>query len=352
MVSLFPILPIIMDTNNMAIMSNHGVALIIALLCAVFSLFVALSFGAAPISLADVYHSLTFSSEASFTSRIIIELRMPRTLLAFLAGSGLAIAGLILQTVTRNPLADPYLFGISSGASLGVVVLMAFVGIGAGIALSAAALIGSLVAMGLLILIAGSQRNAQVESMLLAGVALSFLFSAFTSLLLYWSDPQAVAAILFWTLGSFARAQWPSLLLPALVIITCTVIMLGFRRQLNAMLLGDESATTLGVRVHRFRILMLILSSLITAVLVAMCGGIGFVGLMVPHIVRFFISQGSSVGLLMTGLVGGIFMVWVDVLARSLLANQELPIGVITAAIGSLFFLSILYFRKRQLVGK
>ncbi|WP_350636051.1 iron chelate uptake ABC transporter family permease subunit, partial [Pseudoalteromonas sp. GW168-MNA-CIBAN-0100] len=132
--------------------------------------------------------------EGSFNTRIIVELRMPRTLLAFLAGSGLAIAGLILQTVTRNPLADPYLFGISSGASLGVVILMAFVGISAGFALSAAALAGSLVAMSLLILIAGRQQSGQVESMLLAGVALSFLFSALTSLLLYWSDPQAVAA--------------------------------------------------------------------------------------------------------------------------------------------------------------
>ena len=114
------------------------------------------------------------------------------------------------------------------------------------------------------------------------------------------------------------------------------------------MLLGDESAITLGVRVQRFRILMLVLSSLITAVLVAMCGGIGFVGLMVPHIVRFFISQGTIAGLLVTSLVGGTFMVWVDVLSRSLLKNQELPVGVITAAMGSVFFLSLLFFRKRK----
>jgi iron complex transport system permease protein len=136
--------------------------------------------------------------------------------------------------------------------------------------------------------------------------------------------------------------------LPLLVITLCTFVMLSFRRQLNAMLLGDESAITLGVRVQRFRILMLVLSSLITAVLVAMCGGIGFVGLMVPHIVRFFISQGTIAGLLVTSLVGGTFMVWVDVLSRSLLKNQELPVGVITAAIGSVFFLSLLFFRKRR----
>ena len=331
-----------------AVNTRQSLALFISAAVALFSLFAALSFGAAETSLQDVFNSFLLSNEASFNSRIIYELRMPRTLLAFLAGSGLAIAGLILQTVTRNPLADPYLFGISSGASFGVVLLMALAGISAGFMLSAAALLGSLLAMSLLILIAGRQQSAQVESMLLAGVALSFLFSAFTSLLLYWSDPQAVAAILFWTLGSFSRAQWATLWLPLLVITLCTFVMLSFRRQLNAMLLGDESAITLGVRVQRFRILMLVLSSLITAVLVAMCGGIGFVGLMVPHIVRFFISQGTIAGLLVTSLVGGTFMVWVDVLSRSLLKNQELPVGVITAAIGSVFFLSLLFFRKRR----
>lgn len=331
-----------------AVNHRHSLALFISAAAALFSLFAALSFGAAETSLQDVLNSFLLSNEASFNTRIIFELRMPRTLLAFLAGSGLAIAGLILQTVTRNPLADPYLFGISSGASFGVVLLMALAGISAGFMLSAAALLGSLLAMSLLILIAGRQQSAQVESMLLAGVALSFLFSAFTSLLLYWSDPQAVAAILFWTLGSFSRAQWATLWLPLLVITLCTFVMLSFRRQLNAMLLGDESAITLGVRVQRFRVLMLVLSSLITAVLVAMCGGIGFVGLMVPHIVRFFISQGTIAGLLVTSLVGGTFMVWVDVLSRSLLKNQELPVGVITAAIGSVFFLSLLFFRKRR----
>ncbi|PLT27177.1 iron ABC transporter permease [Pseudoalteromonas sp. MelDa3] len=331
-----------------AVNNRHSFALFISAAAALFSLFAALSFGAVETSLQDVLNSFLLSNDASFNTRIIFELRMPRTLLAFLAGSGLAIAGLILQTVTRNPLADPYLFGISSGASFGVVLLMALAGISAGFMLSAAALLGSLLAMSLLILIAGRQQSAQVESMLLAGVALSFLFSAFTSLLLYWSDPQAVAAILFWTLGSFARAQWATLWLPLLVITLCTFVMLSYRRQLNAMLLGDESAITLGVRVQRFRILMLVLSSLITAVLVAMCGGIGFVGLMVPHIVRFFISQGTIAGLLVTSLVGGTFMVWVDVLSRSLLKNQELPVGVITAAIGSVFFLSLLFFRKRR----
>lgn len=338
-----------MDMRDMYAERFNTIILFLTIIIALLSLYLGLSFGAVETSLKDVYSTLFAMESSSYKHRIIIELRMPRTLLAFLAGSGLAIAGLILQTVTRNPLADPYLFGISSGASLGVVLLMSFVGASAGFLLSGAAMLGSLVAMSFLILIVGRQQRAQIESMLLAGVALSFLFGALTSLLLYWSDPQAVTAILFWTLGSFARAQWGALWLPFTVIVSCMLIMLSFKRQLNAMLLGDESAATLGIRVHKFRILMLILSSIITAVLVAMCGGIGFVGLMVPHTVRFFISQGSALSLPITGLVGGIFMVWVDVIARSLLPNQELPIGVITAAIGSVFFLSVLYFRKRKM---
>jgi len=323
---------------------------VVTALVSLFSIFCALSFGAADISFAEVWRSLFIKqdSELGFVSRIIWELRMPRAILAFLAGCGLAISGLILQTVTRNPLADPYLFGISSGASLGVVMLIAFTGsVFSGLA-PVAAFIGSLLAMAMLMLIAGRRQSQQVESMLLAGVALSFLFSSVTNLLLYHTDPQAVTAVLFWMLGSFSRAQWDNLLFPTMVISVCITIMLAYRRQLNAMLLGDESASTLGINVNRFRMIMLLLSSLITATLVSLCGGIGFVGLMIPHIVRFFISQGSISGILLTALVGGIFMIWVDILSRIVLENQELPVGVITAATGSLFFLTLLYFRKNR----
>ena len=298
--------------------SQQLVALIFMMAVAVLSVFAALSFGAANIPFFEVVQVLTStaSEQSVFNQQIIWQLRMPRTLLAFLAGSGLAISGLILQTVTRNPLADPYLFGISSGASFGVVILVALIGSNASFAMSGAAFIGSLAATVMLLFIAGNSRHQQVETMLLAGVALSFLFSSLTSFLLYLTDPQAVTAILFWTMGSFTRAEWQTLWAPAVVIVGCTLVMIGYRRQLNAMLMGDESATTLGINVKRFRITMLLLSSLITAVLVSMCGGIGFVGLMIPHIVRFFVSQGSGYGMLLTAGAGGIFMVWVDVLAR------------------------------------
>jgi iron complex transport system permease protein len=328
---------------------------VLAVIACLFSFVCALSFGAADISFTDVWQSVLnrflpseVENEVGFVQRIIWELRMPRAILALLAGCGLAISGLILQMVTRNPLADPYLFGISSGASLGVVILITLTGGIFTVMTPIAAFMGSLVAMLMLVVIAGRRQSQQVESMLLAGVALTFLFSSFTSLLLYHTDPQAVTAVLFWTMGSFSRAQWENLLFPSLVIMTCITFMLAYRRQLNAMLLGDESAATLGINVNRFRLIMLLLSSLITATLVSMCGGIGFVGLMIPHIVRFFISQGTIFGILLTALVGGIFMIWVDILSRTILVNQELPVGVVTAATGSLFFITLLYFRKNR----
>lgn len=322
----------------------------LVLLALVISFVCALAIGAADLSFYQVLLSIVGANEQSgqFAHSIVWQLRMPRSILAFIAGSGLAMAGLILQTITRNPLADPYLFGISSGASFGVVVAMTLTGVGLGLYLSFAAFVGSLLAIGLLLLIAGFNRQQQVESMLLAGVALSFLFSSFTSLMLYWSDPQAVTAILFWTLGSFSRAQWDLLWFPCVIVLTCLVFMFAKQRQLNAILLGDESAVTLGVNVNRLRVFMLLLSSLLTASVVALCGGIGFVGLMIPHIVRFFIGQGSRMSLVITAVVGGIFMLWVDVASRVILDNQELPVGIITAAVGSLFFLTLLYVRKRK----
>jgi len=312
------------------------------------SFLAALKLGVAQVSYGDLVNVIFSQTPTqSLMHDIVWQLRMPRSLLAFFAGMGLALAGSMLQNITRNPLADPYLFGISSGASFGVVIAMSFIG-AAGIGLSLAAFLGSLVAIILLLFVAGLTRHQQVESMLLAGVALSFLFSAFTSLLLYWSDPQAVTAILFWTLGSFARADWQNIWLPIVIVLMSFALMMTYQRQLTAMLLGDESASTLGVKVKKVRLVMLLASSLLTASIVSVSGGIGFVGLMIPHIVRFFVSQGGAWNPLLTMLAGGIFMLWVDIASRTLLNHQELPIGIITSAIGSLFFLVILYMRKQR----
>ncbi|WP_243881563.1 FecCD family ABC transporter permease [Shewanella algae] len=327
---------------------------LLLLLGTVLTPLAAAGFGAADISLFDVArvigkHLLGVGEPSAISERIVWDLRLPRILLAFIAGSGLALSGYVLQAVTRNPLADPYLFGISSGASFGAVVSVALAtGLGlssaiSGVSLPLGAFIGASLAVLMVLLLAGRNIGNQIERMLLSGVAISFMFSALTSLILYFSTPQATTSLLFWSLGSFARASWDGLGLPTLVVLAALLVILAFKRQVLAMLAGDETAHTLGIRVQRLRVSMLLLCSLITATLVAHCGGIGFVGLMVPHIVRLLLPGQHP--MVLTALAGGLFMVWVDVLARSILPTQELPVGVITSAIGSLFFLMVL--RKR-----
>jgi iron complex transport system permease protein len=218
--------------------------------------------------------------------------------------------------------------------------VIAAVGAASGLSLTLGAFAGGAAAVLLVIAMAGS--GVQIERMLLAGVATSFMFSAATNLVLYSSDPEAAASWLFWSLGSFTRAQWAGLWLPVVVIVFGMGIFLLFSRQLQTLLAGDESARSMGVEAGKVRIGMLLLSSLITATLVAYCGGIGFVGLMIPHIVRRLVHASTSVTLVLTALIGGVFMIWIDVLARQLIENRELPIGVITAAVGSSFFLLVL----------
>ncbi|GIU48249.1 iron ABC transporter permease [Shewanella sp. KT0246] len=346
----------------------------------------AASFGAANISFEQVFSLFTSSilgvdpinsdGTSAITQRIVFELRLPRIMLAFIAGAGLALAGSVLQTVTRNPLADPYLFGISSGASFGAVLVLSFFGSQglvqqwlaksgshladailrsgwfnndawwswSSLSLPVGAFIGACFSVLLVLSLSGFGRASQVERMLLSGVATSFMFGALTSLVLYFSSPQAAASVLFWSLGSFAKASWQGLVIPAVVVSSSILIILAFKRQVIAIQAGDETAHSLGVNVSKLRLYMLILCSLITAVLVASCGGIGFVGLMIPHTVRLLFPGQQPI--LTTALVGGLFMVWIDVLARCLLANQELPVGIITAAIGSVFFLFVLRHRR------
>ncbi|GGI77816.1 FecCD family ABC transporter permease [Shewanella gelidii] len=345
------------------------------LLLVIITPVVAASYGAADLPMSQVLRILlvpivgqdsavyltTYSFMTPFDSthnsniaeRIVFELRLPRILLAFIAGAGLAISGSVLQTVTRNPLADPFLFGISSGASLGAVIAMSALsvlglelsGIGGWLSVPIGAFIGASAASLMVLGMAGTNVNSQTERMLLSGVAITFMFGAMTSLILYFSSPQATASVLFWSMGSFAKASWSSLWMPAIVVVSGIGVIMAMKRQILAMLAGDETAHTLGIPVARVRLAMLLLCSLITAIIVAHCGGIGFVGLMIPHIVRLLFP--GRYPIMITAIAGGLFMIWVDVFARSLMDNQELPVGIITSVIGSLFFLIVLRRRRR-----
>jgi len=330
--------------------SLHYTSIVIA--AAIFLLLtfaLALASGSVELTLSQVYQALTCNSACNVTAiekRIIWEIRFPRILMALVTGSGLAICGAILQSVTRNPLADPYLFGISSGSALGAVTVMALVP-GAILSVTFGALIGGAFSVALMLMLAG-RAASHVERLLLAGVAVSFMLSAFTSLILYYSKPEIAASLLFWMMGSFSNSQWSELWLPYIFVIVGLTIFLFFRRWLSAIQAGEESAHTLGVPVGQLRLIMLIICSAITAVLVAHVGGIGFVGLMIPHMCRFLIGAQIHRILWLCTLLGGAFMIWVDVISRSLLEHQVLPVGVVTSAVGSFFFFVILKSRSQR----
>jgi len=331
--------------------------LIISVFCFILlliSLIIAMGIGSVSLSAGQVFDALLIcSSEQNSCSldpvyqRIVWEIRLPRILMAFLTGAGLSITGAILQSVTRNPLADPYLFGISSGAALGAVLVIAAAS-GTIISITFGALLGGIFSVILMLTLAGS-AVVQVERLLLSGVAVSFMLSAFTGLVIYYSDPDTSSRLLFWLMGSFSNSQWNELLLPFITTSLGLFLFIVYRKWIGAIQVGDEGALTLGIPVNRLRLLMLIIGSMITATLVAQVGGIGFVGLMIPHICRYLVGYQLHRVMFMCVVIGGAFMVWVDVIARTLLDGQILPVGIVTSAIGSIFFFIILKTRRQQI---
>jgi iron complex transport system permease protein len=269
---------------------------------------------------------------------VLWELRLPRVLLAAAAGASLALGGLLLQAVFRNPLAEPYLLGLSSGGALGAVIALA----AGATSVIWPALTGSLLVASIVLLLCRRRIASDLPSLLLAGVALGALAQAFTTALILRFDPGALRSILFWLMGSFAGRGWPevALLLPATLV--GLFLVWTFHRPLDLIALGGESAHHLGVRVSALQIGSIILASTLAALTVATCGTIGFVGLMAPHLARRLVdsSHGNSVP---ASVLAGIFLtVGSDLASRTLLAGTELPVGVITGAVGCVFFLALL----------
>lgn len=269
---------------------------------------------------------------------VLWELRLPRVLLAAAAGASLALGGLLLQAVFRNPLAEPYLLGLSSGGALGAVIALA----AGATSVIWPALTGSLLVASIVLLLCRRRIASDLPSLLLAGVALGALAQAFTTALILRFDPGALRSILFWLMGSFAGRGWPevALLLPATLV--GLFLVWTFHRPLDLIALGGESAHHLGIRVSAVQIGSIILASTLAALTVATCGTIGFVGLMAPHLARRLVgsSHGNSVP---ASVLAGIFLtVGSDLTSRTLLAGTELPVGVITGAVGCVFFLALL----------
>ena len=314
---------------------------------------VSLGFGPARVPVEVVWHILLNKlfgiGDVSWTAgqaHIVWLIRVPRMLLGALVGAGLALIGTVLQAVTRNPLADQHLLGVTSGATLGAVIVVLHVGEIVGLlTLPIAAFIGALLSMLLVLAIASRHGRLDSDRLLLCGVAVSFVMMAVANTLLFLGDHRASSAVLFWMLGGLGLARWELLAIPSASVLLGLVLLLGMARPLNALMAGEQTAVTLGLNARNVRLRVFLIASLMTGVLVAISGSIGFVGLMIPHIARRLIGAEHRRLLPVSALLGSVFLVWVDVAARTLIAPEDLPIGVATAAIGGLFFIALM--RKR-----
>ena len=282
---------------------------------------------------------------------IIFDIRLPRVLMAGLVGAALAIAGATYQGLFRNPLADPYLIGVAQGASLGAVIgfLLPVSWNLAGFGLvPLLAFIGALLATTTVYLLARVGKALPVTTLILAGVALSALLSSIVSYLVI-SSGESMKAIVFWLMGSFALSDWAEVgIVVPYVAVGVTIIIL-FGRMLNVMQLDEEQAQQLGVNVERIKIILLAAATLITAASVAFVGTIGFVGIIIPHAVRLVWGSDHRSLLPLSVFIGAIFMILTDLIARTVLAPTEIPIGVITAICGAPFFLYLLRHRKKAI---
>ncbi len=324
------------------------------LLCLPLSCVAALAFGPAALPIGNVWgilcKQLGFTSAGEWSrsqEQIVWMIRAPRVLLGALVGAGLALVGTAMQAVTRNPLADPHLLGVSSGAALGAVLVVMYLGEFIGIfSLPLAAFIGASGSMLLVLAVARRSGRLQSDRLLLAGVAVSFVLMALVNLLLYTGDHHAAASVVFWMLGGLGAARWDVIWLPAVCVVLGLAALQVMARGLNALMSGEQTAVSLGFSSRALRLQTFVCTSLLTGVLVSLSGAIGFVGLMVPHIARSLVGAEHRRLLPVSALLGALFLVWVDVAARTLIAPEDLPIGIATAALGGLFF--ILMLKQRE----
>lgn len=334
--------------RSVPVLAWAGVLLVILVL----SVTVAVTIGPADITIAEAWGSILShvgigdSSLSTLRDGIVWHLRMPRVLTAAAVGAGLALCGAIMQALTRNPLADPYLLGLSSGASLGAVAVII---LGAAVALPIAAFVGALAALAATMGLAGAFGTITPSRTILAGLAVSAVFGALTSLVIFWSATgDSYREILGWLLGSLGGATWASVLIAAVALVVVGVPLLFSGGSLDAFAFGDNSATALGVPVSRVRWMLLGATALLTGALVAVSGSIGFVGLILPHAVRALVGSRHRALLPLSALAGAVFLVWADTAARTMFDPRELPVGIVTALIGGPVF-ALLLLRNRRI---
>ncbi|OPX64377.1 MULTISPECIES: iron ABC transporter permease [unclassified Methanoregula] len=320
--------------------------------------FLGIVIGAMTLSVQDVISSLVSPAESN-ASLIVWSIRLPRVIAALVAGAGLAAAGVVMQSVLRNPLSSPYTLGISHAAGFGAAFAITALGAGTlshNIAdavtvrnpyiITICAFAGSMLATAALLLVA-RYRNSRPEVIILLGVALAALFTAGTTFLQYFSSADQVAAIVFWTFGDVGRATWGDLAIIALVVIPSIAYFVYSRWDYNAIDAGDDAAQGLGVNVERSRTVGMFLGSLITAVVVSFMGIIGFIGLLGPHMVRAIVGSDHRYLLPAACLMGSILLLAADQVARVIIAPATLPVGVLTAFLGAPLFIWLVLGRQR-----
>ncbi|MBX9186158.1 iron ABC transporter permease [Clostridium sp. K04] len=324
-------------------------ASVILLVILFLSIGFAVTIGSVDISIKEVYQVILYkllnigdsSIGTGAVADVVWLIRMPRIVLAIAVGVGLSVVGIVMQAIVKNPLADPYILGVSSGASLGAT-LAVVLGIGSSFGSNSLGIMGFIGAFGVSILVLiisniGGRSNS--IKLLLAGMALSSVCSSFSSFLVYISDDsQKLKTITFWLMGSLAGAKWNEIVIIMPIIILGVIFFMTQYRTLNLMLLGDEVSITLGTDLHKFRIIYLVITSLMIGLLVYVSGMIGFVGLIIPHIVRMIFGTDHKKIIPISALLGAIILIWADVLSRALIKGTEIPIGIVISIIGSPLF--------------
>ena len=280
---------------------------------------------------------------------IIIDIRLSRILLATLVGCALAVSGTTMQGLFKNPMADPFIIGISAGAAMGASISFLFV---MSISISfyttpIFAFIGAISTVFAVYQIARRDGNVSVETLLLTGIAIGSFLTAIMSFLMYMTSQQ-FRFLFFWLLGGLYRASWEIIMIAFPLIISGTIIIGLFTRDLNAIVLGEEPAMHLGIDVENVKKILLLFSSLVAGTAVAFSGIIGFVGLIIPHLIRILVGPDHRILLPASALAGGIFLVWADTIARTVLSPTEIPVGIITALCGAPFFVYLLQKRKKR----
>lgn len=317
------------------------------------SLVTALQFGAKFISLDQIISALMSmidaNTTASMTDTIITDIRLPRLIYSVLTGIGLSLVGLLMQTVTRNALADPYVLGVSSGASTGAVfaIIMGGLPFLGQYNTPIFAALGAALSIILVLLCVG-KSNSPVK-LILIGMGMTGVFSALTMMIIYGAKHEAqVRSAMFWLLGSFAGIQWSDLPLTAIIVILFMLYIYTFNQDLDVLLLGNHEAAQMGLSVKQLQLSIVVISSIVIATLVSKVGVVGFIGLIIPHLARIIGGPKHKHTLLFSALIGSIVMIWSDVLSRALYSPEEIPIGVLTSLLGAPLFIWIIMNRYKH----